>query len=171
MREAAAGARALAAEVTGIVAVVGAPDAAADDTGDAPLRNAALVLAEGRIAAAYHKHHLPNYAVFDERRYFAPGRRALVLEVHGWRIGLTICEDIWMPGGPADWSAAGGRADLIANLSASPYHRGKGGGAGAPVRRALPPEPLQPGVLQRGRRPGRAGVRRAQSRHRPGRRG
>ena len=127
VREAAAGARALASEVTGIVAVVGAPDAATDDTGDAPLRNAALVLAEGRIAAAYHKHHLPNYAVFDERRYFAPGRRALVLEVRGWRIGLTICEDIWMPGGPADWSAAGGRADLIANLSASPYHRGKGG--------------------------------------------
>ena len=127
LREAGEAARALAADVTGIVAVVGGPDGGAAAAGGPALHNAALVLAERRIAAIYHKHHLPNYAVFDERRYFAPGGQALVLEVRGWRIGLTICEDIWMAGGPADWSAADGRADLIANLSASPYHRGKGG--------------------------------------------
>ena len=126
LREAGEAARALAADVTGIVAVVGGPDGGAAAGGGPALHNAALVLAERRIAAIYHKHHLPNYAVFDERRYFAPGGQALVLEVRGWRIGLTICEDIWMAGGPADWSAAEGRADLIANLSASPYHRGKG---------------------------------------------
>ena len=122
MREAAEAAGALAAEVTGIVAVVGVPASGAE----AALHNAAMVLADGRIAATYHKHHLPNYAVFDERRYFAPGRQALVIEVRGWRVGLTICEDIWMPGGPADWAAAEGGADLLANLSASPYHREKG---------------------------------------------
>ena len=122
VREAAEAAGALAAEVTGIVAVVGVPASGAE----AALHNAAMVLADGRIAATYHKHHLPNYAVFDERRYFAPGRQALVIEVRGWRVGLTICEDIWMPGGPADWAAAEGGADLLANLSASPYHREKG---------------------------------------------
>ena len=122
MREAAEAAGALAAEVTGIVAVVGIPASGAE----AALHNAAVVLADGRIAATYHKHHLPNYAVFDERRYFAPGRQALVIEVRGWRVGLTICEDIWIPGGPADWAAAEGGADLLANLSASPYHREKG---------------------------------------------
>ena len=122
VREAAEAAGALAAEVTGIVAVVGVPASGAE----AALHNAAVVLADGRIAATYHKHHLPNYAVFDERRYFAPGRQALVIEVRGWRVGLTICEDIWIPGGPADWAAAEGGADLLANLSASPYHREKG---------------------------------------------
>ena len=126
LREAGDAARALAAEVTGIVAVVGAPAGGAAEAGGTGLHNAALVLAERRIAAVYHKHHLPNYAVFDERRYFTPGARALVIEVRGWRIGLTICEDIWTAGGPADWSAASGRADLLANLSASPYHRAKG---------------------------------------------
>ena len=121
VREAAGAARDLAAAATGIVAVVGVPDG-----GAAALHNAAAVLANGRVAATYHKHHLPNYAVFDERRYFAPGRRALVIEVRDWRIGVTICEDIWMPDGPADWAAAEGRADVLVNLSASPYHREKG---------------------------------------------
>ena len=126
VRETAEATRALAAEVAGIVAIVGVPDGGAAAAGEAALHNAAVVLADGRIAATYHKHHLPNYAVFDERRYFAPGRQALVVEVRGWRIGLTICEDIWMAGGPADWAAAEGRADLLVNLSASPYHREKG---------------------------------------------
>ena len=126
MREAAEAARELAAEATGIVAIVGVPVGAAPGAGAAALHNAAVVLADGRVAATYHKHHLPNYAVFDERRYFAPGRQALVIEVRGRRIGLTICEDIWMPGGPADWAAAEGGAELLVNLSASPYHREKG---------------------------------------------
>ncbi|MCY4600633.1 MAG: NAD+ synthase, partial [Acidobacteria bacterium] len=126
VREAAEAARELAAEATGIVAIVGLPVGAAPGAGAAALHNAAVVLADGRVAATYHKHHLPNYAVFDERRYFAPGRQALVIEVRGRRIGLTICEDIWMPGGPADWAAAEGGAELLVNLSASPYHRDKG---------------------------------------------
>ena len=126
VREAAEAARELAADATGIVAIVGVPVGAAPGAGAAALHNAAVVLADGRVAATYHKHHLPNYAVFDERRYFAPGRQALVIEVRGRRIGLTICEDIWMPGGPADWAAAEGGAELLVNLSASPYHRDKG---------------------------------------------
>ena len=126
VREAAEAARELAAEATGIVAVVGVPAGGTSGAGAPALHNAAVVLADGGVAATYHKHHLPNYAVFDERRYFAPGRRGLVIEVRGWRIGLTICEDIWMAGGPADWAAAEGGAELLVNLSASPYHRGKG---------------------------------------------
>ena len=126
LRDTARAARELAAQAVDIVALVGAPAAGADG-GGGDLHNAALVLAGGRIAATYHKHHLPNYAVFDERRYFAPGAQALVLAVRGWRIAVTVCEDIWMAGGPADWAAAAGGVDLLANLSASPYHRAKGG--------------------------------------------
>ncbi len=90
------------------------------------LHNAAAVLADGRIAAVYRKHHLPNYAIFDERRYFAPGDEALVLDLDGPRLGVTICEDIWAPGGPAEWAVINGGAQVVLNLSASPYHRGKG---------------------------------------------
>ena len=90
------------------------------------LYNGAAVLADGRVAALYRKHHLPNYAVFDERRYFAPGGEALVIDVDGRRLGVTICEDIWAPGGPAEWAALGGGAQILLNLSASPYHQGKG---------------------------------------------
>ena len=126
LRDTARAARELAAQAADIVALVGAPAAGADG-GGGDLHNAALVLTGGRIAATYHKHHLPNYAVFDERRYFAPGAQALVLTIRGWRIAVTVCEDIWMAGGPADWAAAAGGVDLLANLSASPYHRAKGG--------------------------------------------
>ena len=136
VREAGAAVRELAAEVTGIVALVGVPDPAPD--GDpapreetatpagAPLHNGAAVLADGRVAAVFHKHHLPNYAVFDERRYFRPGDRALVIDLGETRLGVTICEDIWAPGGPAEWAARDAQAEVIINLSASPYHRGKG---------------------------------------------
>ena len=121
----------LAATVTGIVAVVGAPVGkaparAADVPAPDALHNAAVVLAGGRIAASYHKHHLPNYAVFDERRYFTSGREAIVIDLGGRRLGVTVCEDIWAPGGPAEWAAVGGRAEVLVNLSASPYYRDKG---------------------------------------------
>ena len=115
-----AAARALATSVTDVVAVVGVPD------GTTPLHNGAAVLAGGRIVATYHKHELPNYAVFDEPRYFAPGDRALVLDIGGRRVGVTICEDIWVAGGTAQWAAVDGGAELIVNLSASPYHMQKG---------------------------------------------
>ncbi len=73
----------------------------------------------------YRKVHLPNYGVFDERRYFQPGASGATVEVGGQRVGLTICEDIWLPGPPASEEAADG-ARLIINISASPYHAGKG---------------------------------------------
>jgi NAD+ synthase (glutamine-hydrolysing) len=89
------------------------------------LYNAAAVLYDGEVHATYCKHYLPNYAVFDEQRYFQSGTRPLVLDLGGARVGVTICEDIWYPGGPAQEEALAG-ADLIVTLSASPYHWGKG---------------------------------------------
>ena len=136
VQDAAAALGEVAAGATGIVACVGVPEpvaAASGATGGgeavpaaARLYNAAAVLADGRVAALYRKHHLPNYAVFDERRYFLPGDESLVIDLDGRRVGVTICEDIWMPGGPAERAAVDGGAEIVVNLSASPYHRGKG---------------------------------------------
>ncbi len=143
VRDAAAALGELAAGVTGIVACVGAPNDGATAAGTEELHgadpapvttvpprtvlyNGAAVLADGRVQALYPKHHLPNYAVFDERRYFTPGNEAVVIELGGQRLGVTICEDIWLPGGPADWSVRNGGAEIVLNLSASPYHQGKG---------------------------------------------
>ena len=103
----------------GPVAIVGFPHRAAD------VYNAAAVLADGRVAAVYHKVHLPNYGVFDEQRYFRAGEGAALIELGEQRIGVTICEDIWQPGPPCSDEALAG-ATLIVNLSASPYHAGKG---------------------------------------------
>ncbi len=88
------------------------------------LYNAAAVLHEGRIAGIYHKHELPNYGVFDEHRYFQPGDEAPLFLIGGVEIGITICEDIWSPGGPMREQALGG-AQLIVNINASPFHAGK----------------------------------------------
>lgn len=87
------------------------------------LYNAAAVLHRGEIVAEYHKQCLPNYQVFDEKRYFQPGDRPCVVDIAGVRVGLTICEDIWEPGPVRDAAQAG--AELILNLNSSPYHRGK----------------------------------------------
>src|SRR5918997_5733263 len=110
---------ALAADVEGIVALVGTPERADD------VHNALAVLAEGAVRAIYRKNHLPNYGVFDERRYFQVGDGGALLELGGARIGLTVCEDIWTPGPPASDEALAGAA-LVLNASASPYHAGKG---------------------------------------------
>ncbi len=83
------------------------------------------MLADGAVQAIYRKVHLPNYGVFDERRYFQPGSSGATIELGGRLIGLTVCEDIWLPGPPASQEAADG-ARLIVNISASPYHAGKG---------------------------------------------
>src|SRR3954468_5760017 len=83
--------------------------------------NAAAVLRAGRIEHSYFKQKLPNYRVFDERRYFEPGDRPCVFEVEGRRIGLTICEDLWFPEPAARAKAAG--ADLLLSINASPFHR------------------------------------------------
>jgi NAD+ synthase (glutamine-hydrolysing) len=109
----------LASGVHGIVAVVGFPERAED------VYNAAAVLADGAVRATYRKIHLPNYGVFDEHRYFRAGPAAAMLQLGERRIGLTVCEDIWQPGPPASDEALSG-ATLIVNISASPYHAGKG---------------------------------------------
>src|SRR5262249_3821531 len=88
-------------------------------------RTALAVLAEGEVRGTYAKILLPNYGVFDERRYFEPGGSPALIEVSGVPVGLTICEDIWFAGPPATAEALAG-ARLIVNSSASPYHRGKG---------------------------------------------
>ncbi|MBE9505816.1 MAG: NAD+ synthase, partial [Chloroflexi bacterium] len=103
----------------GPVVVVGFVDS------DSDVFNAAAVIHEGRIAGVYHKVFLPNYGVFDENRYFRAGRECPVFNVGGVGVGVTVCEDIWYEGGPASVQAANG-AELIVNLSASPYHCGKG---------------------------------------------
>src|SRR3989304_2220171 len=93
---------------------------------DAPrLYNAAAVLSEGERVGVYHKQRLPNYGVFDEKRYFHPGHRAPVYVIRGVPVGVTICEDIWFPGGPCQAEASAG-APLVSTINGSPFHRGKG---------------------------------------------
>ncbi len=87
--------------------------------------NAAAVIHDRRLVATCHKTFLPNYGVFDESRYFSPGRKALVCQVRGIWFGVNICEDIWYADGPTRDQAAFGRAQLILNINASPYHIGK----------------------------------------------
>ncbi len=87
------------------------------------LYNAAAWIHDGALAACYRKHVLPNYGVFDERRYFAPGHEPLVRRVGGVAVGVSICEDLWVPEPAAAAARAG--AQLLVNLNASPYERGK----------------------------------------------
>ncbi|HBX73692.1 MAG TPA: NAD+ synthase, partial [Halieaceae bacterium] len=87
------------------------------------LYNVAAVLHGGEIVAEYRKQCLPNYQVFDEMRYFQRGDSPCVVQIQGIRVGLTVCEDIWEPGPVRDAAQAG--AELVLNLNASPYHRGK----------------------------------------------
>jgi NAD+ synthase (glutamine-hydrolysing) len=87
--------------------------------------NSLAVLSEGAVRGVYRKMRLPNYAVFDEQRYFIPGEEPLAIPLAGQTVGLTICEDCWTPGPPAETEAQQG-ATLIVNPSGSPYHRGKG---------------------------------------------
>jgi NAD+ synthase (glutamine-hydrolysing) len=88
------------------------------------LRNAAVLVADGEVVATYHKGRLPAYGVFDEARWFTPGRRPLVVNVAGVPVGVTICEDLWADPGPVRDAAEVG-ARVVVNLNASPYHRGK----------------------------------------------
>jgi NAD+ synthase (glutamine-hydrolysing) len=119
LADAASALHALAADTHGVAAVVGFPERAED------VYNAAAVLADGAVRAIYRKVHLPNYGVFDEQRYFQAGPAGAVIDLGRHRVGLTVCEDIWEPGPPASDEALAG-ATLIANISASPYHAGKG---------------------------------------------
>ncbi|MFN0089148.1 MAG: NAD+ synthase [Acidimicrobiales bacterium] len=109
----------LAGRTRRCAAVVGFVDERRD------LHNAAAVCANGAVAGVVHKRRLPNYAVFDEARYFAPGHGPHQLfEVAGIAVGVSICEDAWNPVGPIYELAAGG-ADVVVNLNASPFHAGK----------------------------------------------
>lgn len=108
----------ITARTRGITAVVGFVDRGNH------LYNAAAVLSDGQRVGVYHKQRLPNYGVFDEKRYFHPGRRAPVYVIGGVPVGVTICEDIWFPGGPCQAEAAAG-ALVIININGSPYHAGK----------------------------------------------
>ncbi|MFN2494996.1 MAG: NAD+ synthase [Pseudonocardiaceae bacterium] len=87
-------------------------------------RNAVAVLFGGEVVARQFKHHLPNYGVFDERRYFMPGSTLSVLRLHGLEIGMVICEDLWQEGGPVTALAQAG-VDLVVAPNASPHERGK----------------------------------------------
>jgi NAD+ synthase (glutamine-hydrolysing) len=104
---------------SGIAAVVGYVDSASD------LYNSAAVLYDGEVAGTYRKIHLPNYGVFDEKRYFQQGREVKVFRIAGVNVGVSICEDIWQETGPVGIQAVCG-AEVLVNISASPYHRGKG---------------------------------------------
>jgi NAD+ synthase (glutamine-hydrolysing) len=111
--------RELAREVGEVPVVVGTPYFADD------VYNAAAFLHRGEVSALYFKNFLPNYGVFDENRYFVPGERNLVLDIGGVRIGVTVCEDAWYPGGPLESEVAYGGAEVVINISSSPYQRGK----------------------------------------------
>ena len=109
----------IAAETRGITVLVGTPHL------DRDLFNACAVCADGEVRAMYRKQFLPNYGVFDEDRYFQPGRELVLVRCGETLVGPTVCEDIWQPGPPATDLALAG-AHVVANLSASPFHVGKG---------------------------------------------
>ncbi len=108
----------IARRVHGPVALIGAPYL------DGDLYNTCAVCAGREIKGIYRKRFLPNYGVFDEERYFAAGKELLLLELGGVKVGITVCEDMWQPGPPATDLALAG-AELIVNISASPFHVGR----------------------------------------------
>ena len=109
----------MAAAVSGITAVVGFVDR------QDGIYNAAAILKDGQTAGVYHKICLPNYGVFDEVRYFQVGKRSTLIKIGDVRVGLSICEDIWYSDGPVAQQAMGGGAEMLINISSSPYHAGK----------------------------------------------
>jgi len=109
----------VAGRTSGCTAIVGYPER----DGDA-LHNSAAVCRDGRVTHRYRKQLLPNYAVFDEQRYFRPGRGPAVFDVAGTPVGVTICEDAWFADGPVV-EAAGAGAQVVVNVNASPYYAGR----------------------------------------------
>lgn len=104
----------------GIVAAVGFPDFI-----DNSVFNAAALIYNGKILAVYHKVELPNYGVFDEKRYFTSGTDPLIFLLNGKRLMMTICEDIWIEESPVEEFASKNNVDIALNLSGSPFHAGK----------------------------------------------
>ncbi len=121
----------LAAQSGSVLTVVGFVDRVenhqgTDDAHHRSVANAAALICQGEVKGVYHKVHLPNYGVFDEDRYFIPGAEAAKL----WRIGdipigVSVCEDAWLPGGPPVLQGLAG-AEVLFNINASPYHQHKG---------------------------------------------
>jgi len=108
----------VARAASGITVALGHPEQL-----DAEVFNSCSIIRDGQITARYRKRQLPNYAVFDEKRYFAAGRENCVIEIRGFRISINICEDIWEPRTATVAKAAG--AEFILNINASPYRIGK----------------------------------------------
>ena len=101
-----------------IIAVVGFVDKNED------IYNSASILYNGKVLGVYHKHYLPNYGVFDELRYFQKGDKITILNIQGYKVGISICEDIWYPENPLITQAIEG-VELIININASPFSIGK----------------------------------------------
>ncbi|MBN2185636.1 MAG: NAD+ synthase [Candidatus Krumholzibacteriota bacterium] len=114
----------LAAHARAIAVIIGAPEAS--HAPGRPLHNTASILYRGKIAGRYRKINLPNYGVFDEKRYFTAGKLPLVINFGDIPIGISICEDLWVDDGPTGIQSSVGGAEIIINISASPYHRRKG---------------------------------------------
>ncbi len=106
-------------DTAGMTAIIGFVDANVD------IFNAAAICHGGRLVGVYHKTYLPNYSVFDEDRYFQAGNSDCVFQTGGVTFGVTVCEDIWSPTSPAETQALAGGAELLINISASPYYAGK----------------------------------------------
>src|SRR3954469_23417493 len=125
--------------LSGVTVVVGYLDRAEDQQDElgrprhSP-QNAAAILRDGEAIGRYTKHHLPNYGVFDEFRYFVPGTTPCVVDVDGKRVALSICEDLWQDGGPVAWARAAA-ADLLVVINGSPYERTKDDARGELCRR------------------------------------
>ncbi len=115
----------LALTAQGITVIIGHPliETSTDQASKSKLFNGASLLRNGQVVATYCKHNLPNYGVFDEKRYFTTGRDPCVFELKNIKLGITICEDIWVPDVARQAKEAG--ADVIVNLNASPFHINK----------------------------------------------
>jgi NAD+ synthase (glutamine-hydrolysing) len=109
----------IAKHAKGLTVLVGFVDQKDD------IYNAAALIHDGELADIYHKIFLPNYGVFDEDRYFQAGSEALVFELNGVKVGVSICEDIWHAGDPLKTETVLGDAEVLINISASPFHAGK----------------------------------------------
>ncbi len=151
------------AAATGDCAIVVGFVAAAP--GGQGLANAAAVCARGRVAGVYRKQCLPNYGVFDEQRYFEAGTEPPTLfQVAGAWVGVSICEDVWFADGPVAHAGRAG-ADVVVNLNASPYNRGRRRERLAMLRGAGGRGRLRRRLRQPGRRTGRTRLRRRLARH------
>ena len=110
----------IAASVKNITCIVGYVDKV-----KGKLYNSAALLHSGQIVSTYHKTNLPNYSVFDEERYFKKGKAPLIVTINGIKTGISICEDIWVSDSVVETQALCGQAEILLNISASPYYLGK----------------------------------------------